>query len=136
MAKPTIRGEIDEPFRDTLYRAFCLEVIGERELARRLNVSQAEAHRRLKGKASITEASLRAAATALGYRVQLTLVPDPSAEASQDAEASRELGGQLTMDFERQGGARPGPAAAASAKKRPKRRKDVTTPRRSTGPSR
>lgn len=86
-----IRGEVDEPFRETLYRAFRAAAIPEIELARRLGLpSQAAAHQRLRRDASVTERKLRESARALGYRVQLTLVPIAQGEAHLPAESAEQ----------------------------------------------
>jgi hypothetical protein len=94
-----IRGEVGESFRAILYRAFREAAIPEIELARRLGLpSQAAAHGRLRRQDSVTERALRETARALGYGVQLTLVPLLEAElaasaelvASQEDEAPRE----------------------------------------------
>jgi hypothetical protein len=103
-----IRGGVDESFRETLYRAFRQAAISEMELARRLGLpSQPAAHGRLRRTDSITERSLRETARALGYRVQLTLVPLP------DEELPRLPAKQLTLPLD------------APPKKPKRRRKDA-----------
>jgi hypothetical protein len=84
-----IRGEIGESFRATLYRAFREAAIPEIELAKRLGLpSQAAAHGRLRRQDSVTERTLRETARALGYGVQLTLVPLSEAELATSAEVA------------------------------------------------
>jgi hypothetical protein len=125
--KESVRGEVDEPFRVTLNRAFALETITQREFAKRLGLqSQVGAFKRLAIPApgtqrpgGIREDSLRQAAHALGYRLQLTLVPMEEPPPTKAPATAKKQQGQLTLlPMEP-------PPTKAPAKKPKRRRKDA-----------